>query len=104
MRSSCGPPCSLVIRRPIVCLFVLVLVTRPRITQESVNAYFHCGPRDRPIGTLRVVTARELVVLSGSFTFHPKSVRRLSHLSGRASHERYTVSNVEGREINLHKF
>ena len=47
-------------------------------------------------GTLRVVTARELVVLSGSFTSHSKSVRRLRHLRGHASHERYTVSNVEG--------
>ena len=54
-------------------------------------------------GTLRVVTARELVVLSGSFTSHSKSVRRLRHLRGHASHERYTVSNVEGREINLHR-
>ena len=33
------------------------------ITQESVNTCFYCGTRDRPIGTLRVVTARELVVL-----------------------------------------
>ena len=40
----------------------LVLVTRPVIVQESVNTYFHCGPRDMPIGTLRVFTARELVV------------------------------------------
>ena len=30
-------------------------------------------------GTLRVVTARELVVLSGSFTSHSKSARRLHH-------------------------
>ena len=53
-------------------------------------------------GTLRVVTARELVVLSGSLTSHSKSVRRLRHLRGHASHERYIVSKVEGREINLH--
>ena len=47
---------------------------------ESVLQHlFHCGPRDRPIGTLREVNARELVVLSGSFTSHSKSVRRLSH-------------------------
>ena len=30
-------------------------------------------------------------------------LRRLRHLRGHASHERYTVSNVERREINLHK-
>ena len=53
-------------------------------------------------GTLRVVTARVLVILSGSFTSHSKSVRWLHHLRGHASHERYTVSNVEGWEINLH--
>ena len=29
-----------------VCLIDFVLVTRPGITQESVNTYFHCGPRD----------------------------------------------------------
>ena len=55
----------------------------------------------RCIGTLRAVTARELV-LSSSFTSHSVSVRRLLHLRGHASQERYTVSNVEGREINLH--
>ena len=48
--------------------FVSILVTRPGITQESVNTYFRCGPRDRPIGTLRVVTTRELAVLSCPFT------------------------------------
>ena len=32
-------------------------------------------------GTLRVVTARELVVLSGSFTSHSKSARRLRHFT-----------------------
>ena len=51
-----------------------------------------------------MVTARELVVLSGSFTSHSKSVRGLSHLRGHASHERYTASTVQRREINLHKF
>ena len=49
-----------------------------------------------------MVTARELVILSGSFMFHSMSVRRLRHLCEHASHERYTVSNVEGREVNLH--
>ena len=42
-----------------------------------------------------MVTARELVVLSGSFTSHSMSLRRLCHLRGHASHERYTVSNAE---------
>ena len=55
------------------------------------------------VGTLRVVTAREHVVLSGSFMFQAKSVRRLRHLRGHASPERHRVSNVERREINLHK-
>ena len=50
-----------------------------------------------------MVTARELVALSDSFTSHSISVRRFRHLRGHASHERYTVSNVEGREVNLHK-
>jgi len=50
-----------------------------------------------------VVTARELVVLSGSFTSHSMSVRRHRHLRGHASHGRYAVSNVGGREINLYK-
>ena len=63
----------------------------------GVLIYFRC------IGTLRVVTARELVVLSGSFMSHSMLVRRLHHLRGHASRERYTVSIVEGREINLHK-
>ena len=54
-------------------------------------------------GTLRVVTARELFVLSGSFTSHSKTVRWLHHVRSHASHKRYTVSNVEGREINLHR-
>ena len=56
------------------------------------------------MGTLRVVTARALVTLSSFFTSHSMSVRQLHHLHGHASHERYTVSNVEGQEINLHKF
>ena len=54
------------------------------------------------IATLKVVTARELVVLSGSFTSHSMSVRGHRHLRGRGSPERYAVSNVEGREINRH--
>ena len=37
------------------------------------------------------------------FTFHSMSVRQHRHLRGHASHERYTVSTVEGREINLHR-
>ena len=32
-------------------------------------------------GTLRVVTARKLIVLSGSFTSHSKSARRLRHFT-----------------------
>ena len=59
--------------------------------------YFRC------IGALTVITARELVVLSGSLTSHSMSVRRLHHLRGHASHKGYTVSNVERWEINLHK-
>ena len=58
-----------------------------------------------PMGTLRVITARELVVLSGSFTSHFKPVRRFRHLSGHASHERYTVSNgktVKKKLMELH--
>ena len=31
-------------------------------------------------------------------------MRRLRHLCGHESHERYTVSTVEGQEVNLHKF
>ena len=54
-------------------------------------------------GTLRVVTARGHIVLIGPFTSHSKSVRRLRHLRGHASHERYTVSDVAGREINFHR-
>ena len=50
-----------------------------------------------------MVTAGELVVLSGSFTSRSMSVRRYHHLRGHASHERYIVSNVEGRELNLNK-
>ena len=48
-----------------------------------------------------VVTARELAVLSGSVTSHSMSLRRLRHLRGHVSDERYTGSNVEGREIKL---
>ena len=51
------------------------------------------------IGTLSVVTARELVVLSRSFTCQSQSVRRLRHLRGHTSHEIHTVSNVEGRKV-----
>ena len=42
-------------------------------------------------------------VLGGSFTSYSMPVRRLRHSGVRASHERCTVSNVEGREVNLHK-
>ena len=73
------------------------------MTQERANAYFHCGPRDRPIGTPRMVTARELVVLSGSSMSNSKSVKRHRHLRGSATHERHTVSSVEDQELNLHK-
>ena len=44
--------------------------------------YFKC------IGTLSVVTSRELVLLSRSFTSHSMSARRLRHLRGHASHAR----------------
>ena len=54
------------------------------------------------VGTLRVVTATRLLVLSGTFTSHSMSVRWHRHLRGRVSHGRFTVANVEGREINLH--
>ena len=60
------------------CL-LFIWVTRPGTMQESVNSYFHCGPRDKPVGTLRVVAARELVFLSGSFTSQAKSVRQRCH-------------------------
>ena len=50
--------------------FSFVVVTRPEIIQESANTKFHCGPGERPIETLRVVTAREFVALSGSFSSH----------------------------------
>ena len=55
------------------------------------------------IGTLRVVTAREVVILSGSFTSHLKLLGRHCHLHGHMSHERYTVSSVDGQEMSLHK-
>ena len=55
----------------------------------------------RYVGTLRVVTARELVVLSGSFTSCSVSVRWHCDLCGHVTHERYTVSSVEGWERNL---
>ena len=55
------------------------------------------------LGTLRVVTAREHVVLSGSFMSHSMSARPHRHLCGHVSHKRYTVSNVEGWETNLYK-
>ena len=48
-----------------------------------------------------MVTARELVVLSGLFTSGSMSVRRHRHFTySYASHERYTASSVEGQEIN----
>ena len=53
------------------------------------------------IGTLRVVTARELVILSGSFMPLSKSVRWHCHLRGHASHE--TVSVIEWGELKFHK-
>ena len=55
------------------------------------------------VATLGVVTARELVILSSSFMPHSMSKRQHRHLCGHASHERYTVSYVEGRETNLQK-
>ena len=85
-----------------VCLFYSLDQGQCKKTYN--NTYFHCSPRDRPIGTLRVVTARKLVVLSGSSMSHPKSVRRLRHLRGHTSRGRHTVSSVEEREINVHKF
>ena len=73
-----------------------VIVTAPWRPACIRSIYFGC------IGKLRVVTARELVVISGSFTSHSMSVRRLRHLRGHASHERYRVTTVEGRQRNLH--
>ena len=59
---------------------------------------------DTESGHCQQEVSKELVVLSGSFMSHSKSARTASpFLLGRASHERYTVSNVEGREINLHR-
>ena len=54
-------------------------------------------------GALRVVTARELVIFSGFLASESKSVRRCRHLCGHASHDRHTVSSVEGREIKINK-
>ena len=53
-----------------------------------------------------MVTARKPVVLSGSFAYVPLQVSETASpfsLHGHASHERYTVSSVEGRERNLHR-
>ena len=49
------------------------------------------------IWILMVVTARELVVISGFFKTVPPFIR------SNASHERYTASSLEGREIHRHK-
>ena len=54
------------------------------------------------MGTLRVVSAKELVVLIDSFTSDSESARPPSHLRGHASHEE-TVFNVTGRDIELYK-
>ena len=84
----------------------------PKTSQSKVAAHSHHATRPcmymeynyiLDVGTLKVVTARELVVFSGSVTFHSLSMRRHRHLRGHASHERYTVSSVEGRQTNLHK-
>ena len=69
-------------------------------SHRSTTPYMACMYKEytfRYIGTLRVVTARDLVVLSGSFTSHSTSVRRHRHLRGLSSHETYTVSNAEGQ-------
>ena len=50
------------------------------------------------VGTLRVITARELVVLSGSSTSHSKLVRWHRQLRGHGSHEQFTVSNIKGEK------
>ena len=68
-------------------------VTTPCMYMEYIIRY---------IRTLWLVTARELV-LSGSFTSRSMSVRRHRQLWSHASHERYTVSNVKGWELNFHK-
>ena len=55
------------------------------------------------IGTLRVATAWEHLVLGGCFSSPSMSVRRHRQWRGHVSHERYTVSSVKGRETDLHK-
>ena len=63
------------------CFALFLFVSTPGTTQESVNTYFHCGPRDSSLyRTLRVITDRELVVLGDSFTSRSKSERRYRHL------------------------
>ena len=85
-----------------VCLFVLV--TRPGITQETLNSSFHCGPRDVDLvwETLRVS-------LPGSLSSSVVLLRPTqSQWDGTAIYvvmraTRDIVSKVEGREINLRK-
>ena len=63
-----------------------------------------CGPIDRPTETLRVVTAREeRVVLVCFFYVSVELMREKHHLHNHPNHEKYTFSDVEGREINFHK-
>ena len=74
-----------------------IIVTAPWRPACIWSIYFRCT------GTLRVVTARELLILGGSFTSQSMLVRWLHHLHGHTSHKRHTVSGIEGQEINLHK-
>ena len=79
-----------------VCLFLsfFVFVTRPGIMQES----------DGPIETLRVVTARKLVILSGVLVRLIRSqwdsTAICIHVVMRVTR---TISSVEGWGLKLHK-
>ena len=59
---------------------------------DALHGYGVCN---LDVGTLRVVTARELVALSCSVTFHSRSVRRRRHLRGHAA--------TRDRRFNLQK-
>ena len=63
-----------------------------RRLQPSCHDALYVSGIHSDIGTLGVVTARELSVLSGSCTSHSKSMRRHRHLRDHGSHKRYTVS------------
>ena len=71
-------------------------------THRATTTYMYMEYIFLDVGTLRVVTVRELVVFGGSSTCHSVLVQH-RHSRCHARLERNTVSNVEGREINLHK-